>query len=156
MSRTPTVVLLVAFILLCTVSLAGPDASTQAQPVISGVHVLNVGETYFEIEWETDVPTQGTVEWGTSKDLGNHKSMGGAYLTYFRTNITNLDRNTKYHFRVFGEDLSGGVGYSGDQTVTTGPQAENEGGTPGWVWGVSAAIAIVLLFYIFMIRPGRE
>jgi len=132
------------------------DVAGQAPPVILAVHVLNVGEDYFEVEWETDVPTKGSIEWGTTKDYGSDKSLEGSFDTYHRTNVTGLDRTTRYHFRIHVENLAGDTGRSGDQTVTTGPQDETEGGTPGWVWGLSAVIIIVLLFYMLMIRPGRQ
>jgi hypothetical protein len=96
------------------------------------------------------------VEWGRTKEYGESKDIGGSFETSFQTNITGLQRTTTYHFRIVAENLAGDVGYSSDQTVTTGPQDEVEGGTPGWVWGLLSVAIIVLLVYLFLLRPVSQ
>jgi hypothetical protein len=96
------------------------------------------------------------VEWGETKDYGKSKELVGSFDTYFRTNLTGLERTTKYHYRIIAEDLTGEVGQSGDFTVTTGPQAEVDEGTPGWVWGIVSVIIIVLLVYLLLLRPAQQ
>jgi hypothetical protein len=132
------------------------DSAAQVPPTVSGVHILNVDENVFEIEWETSVPSKCTVEWGKTKDYGNSKELTGAFDTYFRTNVTELDKTTKYHFRITAVDLADEVGRSGDFTVITGPQDEVDGGTPGWLWGLVAMLIIILLVYFLLLRPVRQ
>ncbi len=156
MKRPLLLTVLLAAAVLTTVTVVEEGGSAQVPPTISGIHVLNVDEDSFEIEWETDTPTKCNVEWGRTKDYGNSKEMGGSFETYFKTNITGLDRTTKYHFRIVAEALAGEIGYSSDRTVTTGPQEEVGGGTPGWVWGLIATVTIFLLVYLLLLRPARR
>ncbi len=156
MNRPALFVILLAAAVLTTVTVVEEGCSAQVPPTIFGVHVLNVDEDSFEIEWETDTPTKCTVEWGKTKDYGNSKELEGPFEAYFKTNITGLDRTTKYHFRIVAEALTGEIGYSSDRTVTTGPQDEVEGGTPGWVWGLIATVVVFLLVYLLLLRPARQ
>jgi hypothetical protein len=156
MKRPVLLVLIIASLLMATVDLPEGGTEAQAPPTVSGVHVLNVGEEYFEIEWETDTPTTCIVEYGKTKTYGKTKELGGSFDTYHRTNITGLQKTTKYHFRIVSENVGGTLGYSKDYTVTTGPQEEVGGGTPGWVWGIIATAIIVLLVYLLLLRPARE
>ncbi|NIP36581.1 MAG: hypothetical protein GWN18_16595 [Thermoplasmata archaeon] len=156
MKRPVLLSILLAAALLLTVTIHEDGTDAQVPPTVSGVHVLNVGEDYFEIEWETDTPTTCIVEYGRTKDYGRTKELGGSFDSYHKTNITGLDKTTKYHFRIVAENVAGELGYSGDFTVTTGPQSEVEGGTPGWVWGLVALSMIVLFFYLVFIRPARQ
>jgi hypothetical protein len=156
MKRPVLLTILFAAAMLATVDVPEGETWAQAPPTVTGVHVLNVGEGYFEIEWETDTPSTCSVEYGKTKDYGKSKELGGSFDTYHRTNITGLDRTTEYHFRIVSENVGGTVGYSGDHTVTTGPQEEVGGGTPGWVWGLVLVGAIALLFYMVFVRPARE
>jgi hypothetical protein len=156
MKRPVLFVLIVTIAFLGTVDLPEGDSEAQAPPTVTGVHVLNVGEEYFEIEWETDTPTTCIVEYGRTKDYGKSKELGGSFETYHRTNITGLQRTTKYHFRIVSENVGGTLGYSGDNSVTTGPQDEVEGGIPGWVWGLLATGMIALFVYLLLLRPAGE
>jgi hypothetical protein len=148
-------VLLAAFV-LAAVTIVEEGTSGQVPPTVQGIRILNVYENKVEIDWETDVPCKCKVEWGRTKDDGNTKVLEGPFETYFQTNITGLDRTTKYHFRIIAENLAGEIGYSSDRTVTTGPQDEVEGGTPGWVWGLTATLIIILLVYLFLLRPAQQ
>ena len=156
MKRTVLFSMMLATAMLATVPSSQVETSAQVTPTIFGIHVLNVGEEYFEIEWDTDTPTTCTVEYGRTQEYGNVKELGGSFDTYHRTNITGLSKTTRYHFRIVAENVGGQSGHSDDQTVTTGPQSEVEGGVSGWVWGIAALLAIVLMFYLVFIRPARE
>ena len=156
MKRPVLLVILLAFAVLATVTVVQDGGSAQVPPTITGVHVLNVDEDSFEVEWETDTPTKCIVEWGKTKEYGNSKELGGSFETYHKTNVTGLKRTTKYHFRIVAENLASDVGYGSDNTVTTGPQDEVEGGTPGWVWGLVLMFSIIVLVYMFLLRPARQ
>lgn len=155
MTRSLVLAVLIIASLLATVTLVEIDTSAQVPPVISGVRVLNVDENTVEIAWETDTPCKCTVEWGKTKTYGKSKEIGGSFETNFRTNITDLERTTKYHFRIVAENLGGEIGYSSDRTVTTGPQDEVGDATPGWVWGLVLLAIIVALVYLFLLRPAQ-
>lgn len=148
-------VLLLATAVLTTVTIVEDGTYGQVPPTVFGVRTLNVDENVFEIEWQTDVPCKCRVEWGKTKEYGNIKDLGGSFETYFKTNITGLDRTTKYHFRITAENLAEEVSHSSDYTVITGPQDEVGENTPGWVWGIIATVAIVLIVYLLLLRPAR-
>jgi hypothetical protein len=156
MKRSFSTTFLLLTSVLASIAIIDDGTSAQVPPSITGIHVLNVDEDSFEIEWETDTPSKCTVEWGKTKAYGESKEIGGTYETNFVTNITGLDRTTEYHFRIVAESLGGGVGNSPDRTVTTGPQADVEGNTPGWVWGLLSVAIIVGLVYLFLLRPARS
>ena len=156
MKRTLFVPFLLVASILATVAVIEDETSAQVPPVVTGIHILNVDENSFEIEWETDTPSKCIIEWGKTKTYGNSKQMGVSYETNFRTNITDLDRTTNYHFRIVAENLAGEFGNSADRTVHTGPQDEVEGGTPGWVWGILITIIIVGLVYLLLLRPTQS
>jgi hypothetical protein len=156
MRRPLLFTILLALSVLMAVTTVEEESSAQVPPSVIGVKVLNVGEDYFEIKWETSTPTKCTVEWGKTKEYGQSKELTGSFDSYFRTNITGLDRTTKYHYRIVAEDLSGEVGQSGDFTVITGPQDEVDEGTPGWVWGIVSVLIIVLLVYLLLLRPAAR
>jgi hypothetical protein len=154
MKRAVILAILFSFVTLSTLP-ALEDGPEAYPPTVTGVRVMNVGEEYFEIDWQTDPPSKCIVEYGRTKEYGNTKELGGSFDSYHRTNITGLQRTTKYHFRILAETAQGETGQSGDFAVTTGPQDEVEGGTPGWVWGIVATAIIVLLVYLLLLRPAR-
>lgn len=146
------VLMLVATFALLFIAPSGADNGIP--PTISGVRVLNTGEHYFEVTWQTDVPTKGGVEYGETKDYGDTApEFGNNYETIHYLNVTDLKRGTKYHFRIFAENFNGDMGYSGDAEVATFPY-EEEGGLPWWAWTAIALAVIAVMMYLFFPRGG--
>lgn len=142
------------FATFTALSLVPSGAGNGLPPTISGVRVLNTGEYYFEVTWQTDVPTKGGVEHGTTKDYGETApEFGNTYEIVHYLNVTGLERGTKYHFRIYAENLHGDIGHSGDNEVATFPY-EEEGGLAWWAWVTIALVVIVLLMYLFLPRGG--
>lgn len=136
------------------VLLGGSSAQEELPPTILSVHIRNVGGDYFQVEWQTDEPTKGGIQYGMAPDYGMTVKGGSTYETTHYLNVTNLKRDTTYHFRVYAENLAGTLGYSDDYTVTIGEVAEDGGGLSGWTWAV-IAIVVVLAVYLLFLRPAR-
>ncbi len=137
-----------------TLSLVPSGAGDGLPPTISGVRVISTGEYYFEVTWQTDVPTKGGVEHGTTKDYGETApEFGNNYELVHYLNVTGLEKGTKYHFRIYAENLNGDIGHSGDNEVATFPY-EEEGRLAWWAWVVIALVVIVVLMYLFLPRGG--
>jgi len=151
------VIILVLIVWLPTVG-ANNDSDTQA-PTISKVRVLVIAETWFTIEWETDEPALGGVEWGLDRNYGNIAYGSGNYTQKYFVNVTGLSRATNYHFRVFAEDPRNNTGYSSDQELGTYPLGRGSSGSLDILW-IIAAVAIgtlILIAVIFIVfRAGRK
>ena len=120
-------------------------------PRISGVKVTTIGETWFEVAWETNEPAKGGIEWGL-KGYSNVTNEFEGFVTDHLLNVTGLKRGTEYHFRVFAVDLSGNEARSEGFTVGTYPFEEDDGGYSLWTWAIIMAVTSVLLVYFLFIR----
>jgi len=88
-------------------------------PLISQVNVAGyTGETA-TITWETDEDAAGQVEYGETDAYGKLAATDGALTTSHSVELTGLQPNTAYHFRVKSTDKSGNEIVSGDSTFTT-------------------------------------
>jgi serine/threonine-protein kinase len=88
-------------------------------PVISQVKVAGyTGETA-TITWETDEDAVGQVEYGTSNAYGKPATTDGELTTSHSIELTGLQPNTTYHFRVKARDRSENEIGSVDQAFTT-------------------------------------
>jgi len=95
-----------------------PPPDTTA-PVISKINIAGyTGETA-TITWETDEDTMGQVEYGTTDAYGKLAATDGELTTSHSVELTGLQPNTTYHFRVNSTDGSGNEAGSGDQAFTT-------------------------------------
>jgi len=93
--------------------------SDTTPPLISKLSVAGyTGETA-TITWETDEDTTGQVEYGTSDAYGKVTATDGALTTNHSVELTGLQPNTNYHFRVKSTDGEGNEAASGDQSFTT-------------------------------------
>jgi hypothetical protein len=130
------------------------DAQDEVPPVVMGVRVLNVGEEWFEVKWETNEPTKGGVEWGRTDEYGNTAQALGSFETVHYLNVTGLKKGTLYHFRVFAEDLGGNIGHGDDVKVGTFPYEAEDEGISSWTWAIIAIVLIVLIIYFLFRRPS--
>jgi hypothetical protein len=76
-------------------------------PIISNVHVADVGPRDAYVAFDTDEPTLGSVRYGTScDDLAGYALQGGYHTTH-SVHVTGLADNTTYFFAVDAEDEAG-------------------------------------------------
>ena len=93
-------------------------ASTQTLPTISAVQSANLTASSVMITWNSNVPTDSEVEYGTSTGYGSLYT-DAVLVTAHSALLTGLASTTQYHFRVKAKDSSGNVGVSGDSVFTT-------------------------------------
>lgn len=91
---------------------------TPIQPVISNINVTDITESTTKINWTTDQPTQGRVEYGTTTSYGAAVPDLMEGTTHSLT-ITNLMPSTTYHFRVVATSNNGTTTYSSDNSFKT-------------------------------------
>ena len=137
--------------------LVGPTlAQDETPPAVTSVRLLNVGDTYFEVEWQTNEPAKGGIQYGRSSDYGKVIDGPNTFVTRQFLNVTGLTKGATYHYRVYAEDVHGNIGFSGDYTVTVGDQGGGGGGGFSWTWTLFALIIIVIVVYFLFIRPARD
>ena len=91
---------------------------TIAPEVISIPAVTSLKDTFAVIEWETDEPGTGIVEYGPDISYGFTQT-GTGYTTGYSVLIKELDPDKLYHFRVSSEDAAG-----------NGPEASSSDNNP--------------------------
>lgn len=88
------------------------------EPVISNIKVTDITENSAKINWTTDQPTQGRVEYGTTTSYGASVSSSVEETTHSLT-LSNLTPSTTYHFRVVAASGNGTITYSSDNSFKT-------------------------------------
>lgn len=74
--------------------------------IITGPEVHSITDTEATIAWETDEPSDGMVEYGTSSSYGNSESTKG-FTPSHKFVLTDLLPDTLYHYRVISSDEAG-------------------------------------------------
>jgi serine protease len=90
-------------------------------PVISDVNAVDISHNSARIVWNTDEPADSVVYYGPTTSYGSTAS-DSAYVTAHSVNLTGLEPDTLYHYKVSSTDPSDNTAESGDYTFTTGPQ----------------------------------
>jgi serine/threonine protein kinase len=95
-------------------------------PVISQIEVAGYTGESAIITWETNEEATGQVEYGTSDSYGSISAADSEPTTSHRIELTGLQPNTTYHFRVNSTDGQENKDVSVDQDFT------NWVANPGW------------------------
>ena len=88
-----------------------PDASVtdgETDAMVMGIHdveaeVSDTISTVVSVEWQTDEPTRGYVEYGLTEKLGETTPKTQKKSKKSRTTLLGLKPNTRYHYRVVAE-----------------------------------------------------
>jgi len=100
----------------------GPAGSIPDPPVISNLRADDVTTTTAVIRWDTDVPTNARVVYGTTPEYGGDTGFTSEYETSHATQLSGLEPATLYHYRVQNRDAHGQPVWSGDMTFETDPE----------------------------------
>jgi hypothetical protein len=92
-----------------------PDTTA---PVISNLQVASKTTTTAVIEWTTDELSDSVVQYGTGGIYYSGQS-DVSMVTSHSINLTGLDPNTTYNYRVFSTDASGNIRSLSGMTFTT-------------------------------------
>jgi predicted RNA-binding Zn-ribbon protein involved in translation (DUF1610 family) len=75
-------------------------------PKIMGIRVLNISDANVTINWLTDEPSDSFVEFGLDTSYG-HTANSRIHVFNHTIELTGLDPDTTYHFRVMSTDPAG-------------------------------------------------
>ncbi len=108
-------------IIVNNVTISVVDAELVPQPQILYVNVPVIGANSAIIEWETDIESDGYVEYGTNELYGVQTYVSTEQTKQHRIQITGLMSDTTYHFRVVASrhHLDTTTFISSDYTLTT-------------------------------------
>lgn len=103
------------------VTLSVVDAELVPQPQVIVVNIPVVGANSAIIEWETDVESDGYVEYGTNELYGVSTYVSDELKTRHRVQLDSLMANTTYHFRIVSSrhNLESTRFFTQDYTFTT-------------------------------------
>ena len=102
-----------------TISIVDADLVPQPQVILVNIPVVNANSAI--IEWETDIESDGNLEYGTNELYGVSTFASTDLTTKHRVQLNNLMANTTYHFRVVASrhNLESAKYYTQDYTFTT-------------------------------------
>jgi len=87
----------------CGLVLAGLFSHSQAATFVKGPFLHSVTKTSITISWETDIPTRGRIDYGTSADYGSEAS-SPANKNHHEVTLAKLRAGTVYHYKVTAGD----------------------------------------------------
>ena len=90
-----------------------------ALPIISGISAQDITPSSANIVWNTNVPSTGRVDYGTSVAYGSTATETGLAGTAHHVTALGLISYMTYHFRISGTDMSGNGAQSVDGTFVT-------------------------------------
>ena len=101
-------------------SIVGPGAPIDTQaPVISNVASSAITSASATITWSTDEASDTQVEYGLTTSYGNSTALNPSLVISHSANLSGLNANTTYHYRVKSRDAAGNLATSADFTFTT-------------------------------------
>jgi hypothetical protein len=96
--------------------------SDPTPPVISGLQAVGVGEAAATVQWTTNEPADGLVEYGLTTNYGSAAPAQTSLSTDHAVALSGLVSRTTYHARATSRDAAGNQTVSGDLVfTTTGP-----------------------------------
>ncbi len=95
-------------------------------PVISDVGNHSMTNVSAVINWTTDVSANGTVDYGTTLDLGSTQD-NTTFSTSHEVGLTGLSQNTLYYYNVTSCDNLGNCNTTGPQNFTTLATVQDSG-----------------------------
>ncbi|MFA6146198.1 MAG: DUF2341 domain-containing protein, partial [Patescibacteria group bacterium] len=89
-------------------------------PVISNVLTSNITENSATISWATNENANSLIDYGLTSTYTDTQHGGlSSFVTSHQTILSNLTKNTVYHYQVLSQDASGNLAQSADATFTT-------------------------------------
>lgn len=103
------------------VTISVVDAELVPIPQVLSVTVPVINANSAIIEWETDIESDGYLEYGTNELYGVSTYVSTDLTTHHRVQLGSLSANTTYHFRIVASrhNLESSRFYSQDYSFTT-------------------------------------
>jgi hypothetical protein len=115
MKRLPTFLLILVLITGCR---SAPSVDT-TPPIITEVTASGITETSVVISWITNEPSDAQIEYGLTTTYGVSLGLETTLSTSHGADITELEPNSTYHFRVKSSDAAGNQAVSDDYSFIT-------------------------------------
>jgi len=88
-------------------------------PAILTVRASDISFSSVTIEWTTNEPATGQVEYGLTEEYGSIATTDTGLLNNHSVELTGLEAGKTYHYRVISRDVSNNQAVSADETFTT-------------------------------------
>jgi hypothetical protein len=115
-----------------TFEVTAPHAALPATLVISSVNASSITVSGATITWTTNEAATSQVEYGLTEEWGSGTTLE-TLVTSHSVELTGLEADTTYHYRVISKDAANNEAVSLDQAFTT---ARSSGGLPAWAWAI--------------------
>lgn len=102
------------------------SSAAQSSPIISNVTVTSITATSAVIEWDTDIPADSRIEWGTDLSYGNTTPTTDEYpanVLHHSVTLTGLPENTLIYYRIWSQSPAldnNSVTFVGTATLSAG------------------------------------
>lgn len=96
-----------------------PPPDDNDPPIISGVDADPVMTTTATISWITSEAATSRVQYGPTTSYGSYSPLSSNLVFSHVIELSSLDSNRLYHYRVISEDSAGNEAVSSDYTFTT-------------------------------------
>jgi len=106
-------------------------ADVNAQQIISGISVSSISEKSAVINWNTSLPGNSQVNFGTTAAYGSSTLVDSTMGTAHSMTLYSLAPGTVYHFQVRSGNSGGNSSTSGDNSFTTASLASSLGSLNG-------------------------
>lgn len=90
-----------------------------AFPAITEITTSNVLSNGATVSWKTDVVSNTQIEYGLTTSYGLSSTLNASLVTAHTQNLTGLQANQLYHYRVKSRDANGDLSTSGDRSFIT-------------------------------------
>lgn len=104
------------------------DEQSEA-PLIRQLSVRKVTRSRALIQWHTSKPADSAIEYGLDESYGERVERPD-FEREHRIQLSGLEPDTEYHFRVISSSLDGGLAETRDYTFRTDDERDN---TPPWI-----------------------
>ena len=90
------------------------NTSDSKNPEIRDIVVTPLSDTLVNVNWVTDEPTIGYIEYGTTESLGLSTAIETSFSNQHQITIKSLIPDRQYHLRIRQKDISGNLAYTAD------------------------------------------
>ncbi|MBI4225331.1 MAG: fibronectin type III domain-containing protein [Candidatus Sungbacteria bacterium] len=146
------VAFITASLILSSVSVHAQTPPSSNPPVISGVIADNITQSSAMISWNTDVPATTRLDYGTTIAYEINSIIESSLRTFHQIQVSPLDTDTTYHYRVRSTDASGRERVDTDHTFTTKPPLDYT--PPEEITSLRVASATVTSLVLTWVAPG--